>query len=424
MVITNYDYSIRSRKEKAFKHKNFLSNFDILEKPFYKKFQKRKFFLNKPFLNFFESHQDGIVCVQRHTYNSSLFFTGSSDGEIRFWITSRKKCVKYIQAHNSFVRKIGIDFKGKFLLSCSDDRTLKMWDISQTKKAIVKFDNENGSFTAIATHPLKYFFVTGGKEFLLWDQARFQPIQRLLWGVSAISSIKFNPEESNIACSSNSDRSLVLYDIRLNRPIKKFSLNMCSNDVSWNPSFFTEFTIANEDSNLYTFDIRNLREVIKIKTEHVMAILCLDSNLNNLSLISGSADNTIRFFDHRSYKNLDIYFSERMRRVTDLKFSLDGTFVLSGSDDGNLRMWKNNFTKHSQIFLNKAKNFVDDTKFSGKNFVNYSFFSNSYFLPKLVRNLESLKKNFKKKQQRKIKNKKKHNLPGYLKFNLKIKNIT
>ncbi|AFP65658.1 nucleolar snRNP protein (nucleomorph) [Chroomonas mesostigmatica CCMP1168] len=402
------------------KNPKLSQNFNIFHKNLHKNFHKKKIFLNNPLVDSFSGHRDGIVCIQRHNCNSSLFFSGSSDGEIRFWLLNSKKCVKFFPAHNRFVRKIGVDYKGKFLLSCSDDNTLKLWNICQIKKPTICFKNKNNPFTTLDNHPSKYFFTTGGKELLLWDQLVFRPIQKLIWGISSISCIKFNPEEPNIVCSSNSDRSLVLYDLRLIRPVNKISLDMCSNDITWNPSFFTEFTIANEDSNLYTFDLRNPKETIKTHTEHVMSILCVDSNINNSTIVTGSADNTIRFFDNHSYKNLDIYFTERMRRVTDLKFSLDGNYLISGSDDGNLRVWNNNFLKISQFSSITNQLSFDDAKFNNKKFINPVFFSNFYLLPKLVRTLERLKKILKNNQIKKKKEKNSHALPGYLRFNFKI----
>ena len=50
----------------------------------------------------------------------------------------------------------------------------------------------------------------------------------------------------------------VLYDCRASTPIKKVTLQMQSNGVSWNPQEAMIFTVANEDNNLYSFDLRNV----------------------------------------------------------------------------------------------------------------------------------------------------------------------
>ena len=97
--------------------------------------------------------------------------------------------------------------------------------------------------------------------------------------------VRFNPVEKDLLCATVSDRSIgksleirffrlwlerwsftvffitrkkVLYDCRASTPIKKVTLQMQSNGVSWNPQEAMIFTVANEDNNLYSFDLRNV----------------------------------------------------------------------------------------------------------------------------------------------------------------------
>ena len=64
--------------------------------------------------------------------------------------------------------------------------------------------------------------------------------------------------ENDLLCATVSDRSIVLYDCRATTPIKKVTLQMQSNGISWNPQQAMIFTVANEDNNLYSFDLRNV----------------------------------------------------------------------------------------------------------------------------------------------------------------------
>ncbi len=51
---------------------------------------------------------------------------------------------------------------------------------------------------------------------------------------------------------------------------------MNTNAICWNPLEAMVFTIANEDHNLYTFDMRNLKKPMQIHMDHVSAVLSLD----------------------------------------------------------------------------------------------------------------------------------------------------
>lgn len=50
-----------------------------------------------------------------------------------------------------------------------------------------------------------------------------------------------------ILAACGSDRSIILYDIRGQSPIRKVVLKMRSNSLCWNPMEAFVFTVANED---------------------------------------------------------------------------------------------------------------------------------------------------------------------------------
>lgn len=47
---------------------------------------------------------------------------------------------------------------------------------------------------------------------------------------------------------------------------------MKTNAVSWNPMKTFEFTAANEDHNLYTFDMRKMDQAKFVHKDHVSAV--------------------------------------------------------------------------------------------------------------------------------------------------------
>lgn len=362
--------------------------------------------LQKPFFSVFSGNGNDIISLNCHPSISNLFFSGYSDGDIRFWLTHRKKNIFVFKGHQKKVNDLCTDFKGKELLSCSEDGTVGKWNIINPKKKGKLFFLKNGNFKSIKAYPFDTFFATGGKEILLWDQETFRPIQRLIWGVNIISKIAFNFCESNLLSSLCSDRSIILYDLRIKNPIKKIFMDMLNNDLSWNRGVSSEFTVANEDSNIYTFDMRNMIRAKKIYREHLMAVNCINHSDKGDLFVTGSSDTTARVFEKRSGRSIDRFFSERMKRVTGVKFLLDGNFFLTGSDDGDIRIWnKKNSTQEEKRDLNGHF-----SRFKRINETGYNFF------PKRIKNLQHLKKILIVKKKNKDINIKKHFLPGFLKF--------
>jgi hypothetical protein len=65
--------------------------------------------------------------------------------------------------------------------------------------------------------------------------------------------------EPDIFATTGSDRSIALYDLRSSTPIRKLVMQTRCNALAWNPMEAFNFCGANEDCNLYTYDMRKLQ---------------------------------------------------------------------------------------------------------------------------------------------------------------------
>ena len=102
--------------------------------------------------------------------------------------------------------------------------------------------------------------------------------------------------QTHILASTTSDRGIVLYDMRGSAPLRKVVMAMRSNTVAWNPIEAFVFTAANEDSNLYSYDMRKLDHPVCVHMDHVSAVLDVDYAPTGQEFVSGSFDKTIRIF--------------------------------------------------------------------------------------------------------------------------------
>lgn len=56
---------------------------------------------------------------------------------------------------------------------------------------------------------------------------------------------------------------------------------MKSNALAWNPMEAYHFTVANDDTNLYTFDVRNLQSAVRVHKGHLGAVYVDQLNGNS-----------------------------------------------------------------------------------------------------------------------------------------------
>jgi WD repeat and SOF domain-containing protein 1 len=185
-------------------------------------------------------------------------------------------------------------------------------------------------------------FATAGVVVDLWDHTRPTPIQTYDWGTDTVTAVRFNAAETSLFASAATDRAIVLYDTRSTNPLKKLVLEMSTNSLCWNPMEPYYFAAANEDHNVYVFDMRKLDRAINVLKDHVSAVLDVDFSPTGLELVTGAYDKTLRVFDVRGGHSRDVYHTKRMQRLWSVRFSMDSKYVMSASDDGNIRLWKAN----------------------------------------------------------------------------------
>ncbi|XP_063306356.1 DDB1- and CUL4-associated factor 13 [Pelobates fuscus] len=299
----------------------------------------------KPFVASLEGHRDGINCMAKHPQSLSTILSGACDGEVKIWNLVTRECTRTVQAHEGFVRGLCVRFCGSSFFTVGDDKTVKQWKMVKEygeKEEPIHTLLGKSVFTGVDHHWKDGVFATCGQQVDIWDEQRSSPMRSFTWGVDSITSVKFNPVETNVLGSCASDRNIVLYDMRQATPLKKVILEMRSNTICWNPMEAFIFTAANENFNLYTYDMRNLEHPLKVHMGHVSAVLDVDYSPTGKEFVSASFDKSIRIFPVQHGSSREVYHTKRMQHVTCVKWSADNKYILSGSDEMNLRLWKAN----------------------------------------------------------------------------------
>jgi DDB1- and CUL4-associated factor 13 len=85
------------------------------------------------------------------------------------------------------------------------------------------------------------------------------------------------------------------------------------------------FTIANEDHNCYTFDMRNLTHALSVAKDHVSAVLDIDYSPTGEEFVTGGYDKTIRIFKSRDGRSREVYHTKRMQKYVSFTLSLSGS---------------------------------------------------------------------------------------------------
>jgi DDB1- and CUL4-associated factor 13 len=301
-----------------------------------------------------QGHVDGVYTMAKDPGSLQRFASGSGDGVVKIWDLTSRQEVWQARAHENIVKDTCWTPDRK-LLSCGADKTVKVWDPYGTESKGPPLATYLGqaSFTSISHHRSQSSFAVSSSSIAIYDLSRpsSAPTQTLQWPTSTdtISAVSFNQIETSILVSTALDRAVVLYDLRTSSPLSKVVLRLSSNAVSWNPMEAFNFAVANEDHNIYIFDMRKLDRALNVLKDHVSAVMDVDFSPTGEELVSASYDRTIRLWNRDRGHSRDIYHTKRMQRVFSAMYTPDNQYVLSGSDDGNVRLWRANASARSGI---------------------------------------------------------------------------
>ena len=410
----------------------------------------------RPFLFALSGHRDGVYALRRHPTDIQFVASGSGDGEIRVWhMPTKETRWRVPSAHQGMVRSICYAREDK-ILSVGTDKLVKLWDpsgsfqtLSDTgssydyEVAAIRSAYANASSMYDERDPnqappqaswasediltaldhqrssgggLSHRFATGSSnQVLVWDYSRSEPVQKFEWGSGSITSMSFNPIETDILAASTQDRDVILYDVRGVTPIRKLSLAMRSNAIAWNPMEPFNVAVANEDSNCYTFDVRMFNSALCIHQDHVGPVISLDFSPTGREFVTGSYDRTLRLFDHNAKHSRDAYHTKRMQRIFSVQFSGDAKFVLSASDDTNIRVWKSLAAAAVGVLLPREKQQLDykhKLMERYKNVPELRRIAHHKHIPKPILQAQRLKKVIRESQARKHRHSYTHSRPS------------
>eukprot|EP01112_Ceratiomyxa_fruticulosa_P008827 TRINITY_DN2287_c0_g1_i1.p1 TRINITY_DN2287_c0_g1~~TRINITY_DN2287_c0_g1_i1.p1 ORF type:complete len:474 (+),score=88.38 TRINITY_DN2287_c0_g1_i1:60-1424(+) len=318
----------------------------------------------KPFIASLSGHFDSVSKIATHPKSLSCVISGACDGEIKIWNLTTHSSKWGFRAHTGFVRGITTTPDGLHILSCGDDKAIRSWKLDYANYSYPEETgsdgngNDNKPFTTFMCDTIltdidysksgDYFATSGANSVHLWDFNRSEPVHSIQWGVDSVLKVRWNPVETEIFASCMSDRAIILYDSRAASAASKVYLNQKTNSISWNPQEPSKFSVANDDNNCYTFDMRFLKSAIMVHKDHAAAVMDIDYAPTGNEFVTGSYDNTIRIFPNNDRRSREVYHTKRMQKVLTVKYTSDSRFVLSGSDETNIRIWKSNASQRLQ----------------------------------------------------------------------------
>ncbi|XP_045443587.1 apoptotic protease-activating factor 1 isoform X6 [Pipistrellus kuhlii] len=270
----------------------------------------------------YDEHSEQVNCCHfTHSRHHLLLATGSSDCFLKLWELDQKQCRNTMFGHTNSVNHCRFSPDDKFLASCSDDGTLKLWD--------VKSANERKSIN------VKKFFLSSEEP----------------------------PEDMEVivkCCSWSSDGSKIMVAAK-NKIFLWETEKVCENSAIM---LKQEIDVVFQENEVMVLAVDNIRRLqlingktgqIDYLTEAQVSCCCLSPNLQYVAF--GGHDGAIKILE---LLNNRIFQSRNGHKntVRHIQFTADGKTLISSSDDSTIQVW--NWQSEEYFFLQAHQETVKD----------------------------------------------------------------
>ena len=261
----------------------------------------------------FSGHKGAITDLAINPLGD-IIASSSIDHTVRLWNNAVGGKNKILKCHPSPIRSVDFSSDGKLLMTGSNDKTIKIFELYPKHKFISSYKGHSNWVRCARFSPDNRLIGSCGDDnaVIIFDVEQKSVNYRFLDHTSNVNSCRFSPDGTIIA-SAGDDGKIKLFDIRMGRLIQHYD--------------------AHNDK-----------------------INCISYHQTGNYIISGSDDSTIKIWDLKMGQILYTVHGHR-GKVKSVNFNIDGDYFCSGGEDSILMVWKSNIKNMDEEFntLSKAR---------------------------------------------------------------------
>jgi len=308
-----------------------------------------------------KGHSGAVTCLATNSETPDVLISGSRDKTIISWNLNADTAdleeagvpKRSLQGHSHFVEDIVLSSDGAFALSCSWDRTLRLWNLATGETT--------NSFVGHEKDVLSCAFSADNRQIISGSRDRSLKLWNILGECKAtigsekanshtewVSCVRFSPNPSNpLIISCGWDKAVKVWDLKGFGNSLKYSFHGHTgyvNTVAVSPDG-SICASGGKDGETMLWDLNEGSHLYNLPAGGV--INALEFSPSKYWLCAAT-DNGIRVWDLESRNvvcNIDDFaaapsFGKRRPPCTCLAWSADGRTLFAGYADHIIRVWE------------------------------------------------------------------------------------
>ena len=249
-----------------------------------------------------------------------------------------------LRGHSDRVYSANFSPDGKYIVSSSDDGTIRIWDAKTGQTVGKPLEGYSGSDNFANFSPDGKYIVSSPVPgtIRIWDTKTRQAVMELNPDRhKPLRFVIFSPDSKYIVSASVFDNSIRIWDAKtgkvVGKPLEGHIDRVYSASFSPDGKYIVS---SSSDKTIRIWDAKTSKAVGKPLEGHTGSVRSASFSPDGKYIVSASSDKTIRIWDAKTSKAVGKPLEGHTGIVRSASFSPDGKYIVSASDDGTIRIWE------------------------------------------------------------------------------------